>query len=366
MADDPIKSFMVELGFKGDAAGAKKVVDLATSTEAAITKATQEGGDKRVEAEGSASKERIGIIAALGKIFVSMEEDRTKREEKVKKDAATRDEKLQQDREKKAKERRATALKDLQVNATRMATFALKAVGAIEATALGIVYATDRAAKGFEKLNYASQRAGTTPGKITAAGYAFSQLGSTAEAGQAAVSAIGERLKENPNGYSAALRSIGVEARKANGDLRDASDIATDLGEAFARIRKQGGSYGYSQAKSRAAMFGLDENQMQTMADPRYRGMVAEQQAIDAKTGANRGAAAAGGTAFEQSMRRLEAMADSIRTKVSTNLFVALTPELDKLAKWADEHGEQIPISSTASPTTLSLSRMRFQTISAR
>lgn len=342
MADDPIKSFMVSLGFTGDAAGAKKVVDLANSTEAAITKAAEGGASDRVEAENNASNERIGIIKALGKIFVAQEEDRTKREEKIKKDAAARDEKLEQERERKAKERRAAAVKDLQAHATRMATFALKAVGAVEAAALGIVYATERAAKGFERLNYVSQRAGSTPGKTTAVGYAFSQLGGQAADGESAVSAVGGRLKENPAGYSAALKSIGVEARKANGEMRDTADIVTDLGEALARIRKQGGQYGYAQAKARGVQFGLDEGQTQTLMDPRFRAMEAEGAAIDAKAGADRDKAGAGGTAFEQSFRRLEQMADAIRTKISTNLFAALTPELDKLAKWADEHGEQV------------------------
>lgn len=342
MADDPIKSFMVSLGFTGDTAGAKKVVDLANTTEAAITKAAEGGASDRVEAENNASNERIGIIKALGKIFVAQEEDRTKREEKIKKDAAARDEKLQEERERKAKERRAKALKEIQAQATRMASFALKAVGAIEATALGIVVATEKAARSMERLGYASQRAGSTASKTTAVGYAFSQLGGQAADGEAAVSAVGGRLKENPAGYSAALKSIGVEARKANGEMRDTADIVTDLGEALARIRKQGGQYGYAQAKARGAQFGLGEDQTQTLMDPRFRAMESEGAAIDAKTGADRDKAAAGGTAFEQSFRRLEQMADSIRTKISTNLFAALTPELDKLAKWADEHGAQV------------------------
>lgn len=342
MADDPIKSFMVQLGFTGDAAGAKKVVDLANTTEAAITKAGEDGAADRVAAESNASNERVGIIKALAKIAVGLEQDRADRAAKIRKDEADKDEKLQQEREKKAKERREKALKEIQAQATRMATFALKAVGAIEATALGIVYATERAAKSFERLNYLSQRAGSSASKTTAVGYAFSQLGGQAADGEAAVSALGSRLRENPVGYSAALKSIGVEARKANGEMRDTADIVTDLGEALARIRKQSGQYGYAQAKARGAVFGLGEDQTQTLMDPRFRAMEAEGAAIDAKAGIDRDKTAAGGTAFEQSFRRLEQMADAIRTKISTNLFAALTPELDKLAKWASEHGEQI------------------------
>ena len=342
MADDPIKSFMVELGFVGDAAGAKKVVDLANKTEDAITKAAEEGAEKRVSSETQINTKRIGLAGGLGKILVELEQQRVERTAKIRKDEAAQDERLTAERERKARERRAAALKEIQVQATRMASFALKAVGAIEATALGIVYATDRAAKGFERLNYVSQRAGSTASKTTAVGYAFSQLGGQAVDGEAAVSAVGGRLKENPAGYSAALKSIGVEARKANGEMRDTADIVTDLGEALARIRKQGGQYGYAQAKARGAQLGLGEDQTQTLMDPRFRAMESEGAAIDAKTGADRDKAAAGGTKFEQSMRRLEAMADSIRTKISTSLFVTLTPELDKLGKWVEEHGDQI------------------------
>ena len=332
---------MVSLGFTGDQAGAKKVVDLANATEAAITKAAEGGANDRVEAEQVASRERVGIIAALGKIFVSMEEDRTKREEKIKKDAATRDEKLQQEREKKAKERRAAALKEIQANATRMAAFALKAVGAVEATALGIVYATDRAAKSMERLNYVSQRTGAAPGKITAFGYAAEQTGGSAEGAQASLENFGAKLRMNPEAYARQLKTMGIEAKDANGHMRDTADIMADLGQKLAAIRRNGPS-GYGNAVGYATMFGMDEQTMLATMDPRFRGRMAERQAIDAKNGTDQGAAAAGGTAFEQSMRRLEAMADSIRTKVSTNLFVALTPELDKLAKWADDHGDQI------------------------
>lgn len=333
---------MVELGFVGDAAGAKKVVDLATKTEDAITKATEGGATDRVLAEKQASAERIGIIGALAKIFVSMEEDRTKREAKIRLDAANRDEKLQQERENKARERRAAALKEIQIQATRMASFALKAVGAIEATALGIVYATDRAAKGFERLNYASQRAGTTAGRMNAYEFASRQLGGQEGAGARFISSIGEKLKDNEAGYASILRPLGVAVRNKDGSARDREQIALDIGEALAKKAKNGGQYGYATAKRYGETLGLDGDEFQTAIDPRMRAMEAERQAIDAKTGADPAAAAEGGTKFEQSMRRLEAMADSIRTKISTSLFVTLTPELDKLGKWVEEHGDQI------------------------
>ena len=171
---EAIKSFLVELGFSGDAAGAKRVVDLAQKTEDAITQATAEGGDKRVDTERQASRERIGIVASLGKIFVAQEQDRAERTAKIRKDEAAKDEKLQAERERKQKEYQDRALKEMQTRATKATAFVLKfdlylkAFKALKDNTLGIIDAADKAARSMERLNYAAQRAGTAPGKLTA------------------------------------------------------------------------------------------------------------------------------------------------------------------------------------------------------
>lgn len=340
MSSDAIKSFLVELGYKGDPAGAKKMAEEAAKVEAAVTKSAAEGAAKREAIESGAATKRIGLAAGLGKIISELEQHRAEREAKIRADEAARDEKLQTERERKAKERRDRAVRDLRQHATAMATFALKLVGGVEATALGIVVAVDRASRSMERLGYMSQRAGSTPGKMTATGYAFSQTGGTAESGQAAVAALGEKLKTP--GYDRVLKSIGVEAHKANGALRDTGDILADLGEALAKQQKQGGAAGYRTAQAYAETFGLDVDQMQTIEDPRYKRMYAERQAIDAKMGTDEGAGAEAGSKFETSMRRLEATIDSLKTKVATDLAKNIQPTLDKLADWAVEHGEQI------------------------
>ncbi len=342
MSDSPIASFMAELGFKGDTTAAKKVVELQKQTEAAITAAAEDGAKKREAIEAGAGTKRLGLAEGLGKILGELEQQRADRAAAIKKSEAAQDEKLQGERERKEKERRARTVVELRQHATRMATFALKLVGGVEATALGIVVAVDRAAKSMERLGYASARAGTTSGKMTATGYAFSQMGSTAEAGQAAVRTLGEKLKENPNGYASYLKSMGVEAKKANGELRDTNDIAVDVGEALARIRKNGGALGYSKAKAYGAGLGWDGDQVQTSMDPRYRRFVGEQQAIDAKVGTDRDAGAESGSKFETSMRRLETTIDSLKTKVATDLAKNIQPTLDKLADWAASHGKEI------------------------
>lgn len=342
MSNDPIASFLVQLGLKTDDASVKRAVNTVNKAEADVTKAAEDGAKKRTEVEQTAATKRVSLVEMLGRIATTLEQDRADRVAKIRKDEAAQDEKLQAEREKKARERRAAAVKEIQVSAARMAAFAIKTIAGVEAVALGVVTATERAARAMERMNYSAQRSGTTPEHMAAYSYASGQLGSTEEAGQAAVSAIGKRLRDNPNGFGAVLRSMGIAAKDAKGHLRDAEAVALDLGDAFAKIAKSG-PYGMAQAKGRAEQWGItDDDQLQTMMDPRMRGMVAEKEKQDKAAGLDRNAAVKDGTAFEQSFRRLEGVVDSIRQKVASGLFKTLQGDLDKLSDWGEKHGEQI------------------------
>lgn len=338
---DTIRDFLVGFGFKGDEASAKKVVDLNASVEAAVTKAGAAESAKRAGAEVQAGAKRVSLVQAIGKLLGQTEQERADKGTKIRKDEAGKDEKIQAEKAKKAKDRRAAALREIQANATKMAAFALGAVAAVEATALGIVYATDKAAKSFEKLNYAAQRAGSTPGKMTAFSYAISQVGGTAEEGNAMVSSLGKAFRDNENGMVSTFKRLGIEARDAKGHIRDMATLSGEFGTALAKKRQEG-PYGNATANSYGAIGGWSEEDVLNATDPRVGKFAAERQAIDAKTGADQGAAAAGGTVFEQSMRKLRSVLDSLATRIDTELFDKLRPRVEDFSKWIEDHGKAI------------------------
>ena len=343
MADNVIRSFLVDIGFAVDTSAAKKVEETVAKTEATITKTTAAESAKRGEVEQKASSGRLTLAQAFGKLLALEEQKLSDARDKTRKAEAEKDDKRQQETEKKTRERRDASLKAMQAGALKLASLAVKAVVAVEASALAVVYATDRAAKSMERLNYQSKMAGASPRSMTAFSYAAGQLGANAETANAELEEFGKKLKTYPGFAESLGRVLGKSVRDANGQLRDTGQLATELGGKLAEIQKNGGRYGRANALAQGSAFSFnDQNVINAMQDPRFASTEGENNRIQNAVGTDLDDAAKSGTAFEVSMRRLEAVIDAIKTKISTGLFKELQPELEKLSAWGETHGSAV------------------------
>lgn len=159
---------------------------------------------------------------------------------------------------------------------------ATKVVGelgaATTAAAVTVEAAVVKVSQGFEDLYYASQRIGASVVNIKAADYAFSQMGGSAQGARAALENIAEFMRSNPGGERF-IAGLGVSTRGANGELRDTSEILSQLGDRFRAMP-------YYAAKVRANMLGIDERTLQALIrgtdqfSARYRAM-AQRYGVD-------------------------------------------------------------------------------------
>lgn len=125
------------------------------------------------------------------------------------------------------------------------------------AAATAVEAATVKVSANFESLFYASQRLRSSVENIRAYRYALQQTGATADQAMGSMEGLAEFIRSNPGGEGF-LRSLGVQTRDANGQLRGTVQIMGDLGKRFQAMP-------YYLAKVRANALGIDERTLQAM-----------------------------------------------------------------------------------------------------
>lgn len=125
------------------------------------------------------------------------------------------------------------------------------------ATATAVLAAVSKMANGLEDLYFVSQRTKSSAENIKALGFAADQLGSSSDAARGSIEALAKFLRINPGGESL-IKSWGIQTRDANGELRDTTELLTDLGKLFR-------SMPYAQAYARANVLGIDEKTLQAL-----------------------------------------------------------------------------------------------------
>jgi TP901 family phage tail tape measure protein len=118
---------------------------------------------------------------------------------------------------------------------------------------------TRKIAEGLESLYFASQRTRASVANIQALGFAAGQMGSTAAAARESLENLARFMRQNPGGEGL-IRSLGVETRDVNGDLRDTSETLQDLGKKFAQLP-------FYRANAYAQAFGIDEKTLIAMRE---------------------------------------------------------------------------------------------------
>lgn len=342
---DTIREFLVSFGFGVDQSSQAKAEAAIKANEERITKQNVAEVARRIEADRLANVAKVAAAAAAGKELtdgekklVTEQDERNRkaaeRQEKLKADAADQERKQTDAQDKRRRERLEETTKQLRTFALRAAAVATGVFTAVEGAAGGILYAADRAAKGFERLNYVARDTGASVRGIGAFSYAVEQLGGNAQSAEASLAAFGTKLKTFPQ-FEQAIKGMGIATRDANGELRKTEDIAKDFFTHIAPMQRAS-----REAFGRA--YGFDESTTQAAVQPGFAGRYQENLHDQAATGNDSNANAAKGTAFAQAMRRLRSIGGGLEDNVTGTLFDKLQPQVEKFSAWLDANGERI------------------------
>lgn len=106
------------------------------------------------------------------------------------------------------------------------------------AAILSVGYLVGRSALDFagklEDLHFAAKRTGAAASSLKAMANAAADVGVTAQEALSSVEGVARFMRNNPAGESY-ISSLGVQTRKANGELRDTVDIVNDLGKELSK-----------------------------------------------------------------------------------------------------------------------------------
>jgi hypothetical protein len=192
---------------------------------------------------------------------------------------------------------------------------------------------TRKLAEGLESLYFVSQRTRAAAGNIQALGFAAGQMGSTAEAARASLEGLARFMRQNPGGEGI-IRSLGVETRDVNGNLRDTSQTLTDLGKRFAQLP-------FYRANAYAQLFGIDEKTLIALREGVGQ-FSDEYQAMLKAAGVNSQGAAKASHEFMNQVRLLGAAFGILGQKIAQSLAGKGKDLIKKFTDWLVKHFDQI------------------------
>lgn len=201
---------------------------------------------------------------------------------------------------------------------------ALASAAAAATTALAI----NKMATSLEDLYWTSIRTKSSAANIKATGYAFSQMGSDAKSGLAALEGVASFLRSNPAAEAFVNGSLGVKTRNGNGSLRDTAATLRDIGAKLSAMP-------FYRARQYADMLGLGDDKA-LMALMRGDGGHSDKFLAFAKRmGVDLNRSAEDANKFKTQVRELLMMLEIGAVKVGTALMTWLLPNLEKFMVWA-------------------------------
>ena len=151
--------------------------------------------------------------------------------------------------------------------------------GAFLSLATGAVLAIRQTASELDKLHFSSQRIGASVSNINAYGNAISQLGGSAEGAVSSLESLAEKMRNSP-GYEGQIKSLGVDTREANGQMRDRVEVMKDLSGVLSQMPAY-------QANAYASSLGIDQNTLLAMRDGKFISNMEKYQRIQEQLGMN-------------------------------------------------------------------------------
>ncbi|VVE79410.1 mannosyl-glycoprotein endo-beta-N-acetylglucosamidase [Pandoraea sputorum] len=208
----------------------------------------------------------------------------------------------------------------------------VRMVATIEGAAIAIGIGVAAFASKLEGLYFVSQRTGATVTSLKAVEFSAKNLGISAETARGSVEALARFMRNNPAGENY-IKSLGVQTRNANGQLRDTVDIMADLGGELAKkptyLATQYGN-----------VLGIDENLLLAMRSGEFAKYLQQYREMAAKTGFDK--AADDSHRFMVALRELGAVWDNFAARLESSLVQRLGPKLAEFQKWFEQNGPVI------------------------
>ena len=348
--NDIIKGFFVSIGFAADDTSRGKAErsmasfeKAVTDADARITKAKAEGAKAAVryalEVEAAQAREALEAAKAAAKI-----EDSEKRKTKA-----------QAEYEKKQKQAQAQAAARMRSLVNVAATTAL----AIETFTVALAgYATHVAAK-LEAMAYASDRTKSSVQDLKVFSQAVSQLGGSAGGALSDLENFAARLRSNPQGYTAFLKSVGVEARDAQGNIRGAAEL-------YKEFRKNVGEKPYEQQLLYMQEMGVSEQTWRATDPARLAAEEARSRAKYARLGYDPNKAAEDAKGLQHALRDMFESINIIGEKTASKIFADVGDNLKGFTTFIEQHGDQIAeILSKVAQLVLAVSRALLELLTS-
>jgi hypothetical protein len=202
-------------------------------------------------------------------------------------------------------------------------------VAAVGGAALGVATGVAVFAANLEDLYFAAKKAGSTALNLKAFGQASQNFGVSADEALGSVQALARFMRETP-GAEGYLASLGVQARNANGEMRDTTDIMQDVGKELAKKP-------YALSKQYGDLLGISEDTLRAVMTGDFAAAMAKQKGILKNSGFNK--AAADAHKFMVGLRNLQTQLEVFAIQVQDALLKKFGTSLDKIGVWFEKNG---------------------------
>lgn len=205
-------------------------------------------------------------------------------------------------------------------------------VAAVGTAALGVATGVATFAANLEDLYFAAKKAGSSALNMKAFGQASQNFGVSAEEALGSIQSLARFMRETP-GSEGYLASLGVQARDANGKLRDTTDIMQDVGKELAKKP-------YALSKQYGDLLGISEDTLRAIMTGEFSAAMGKQKSILKNSGFNK--AAADAHKFMTGLRNLQTRLEVFGIQVQDALLKKFGTSLDKIGVWFEKNGPMV------------------------
>lgn len=224
------------------------------------------------------------------------------------------------------------SLKDFTGGIENATKSVVKLVTVISGAALTVGAGVAAFASNLEALYFAAQRTGNSATGIKAFEKAMQNFGASSGEALSSIQAIANFMRYTP-GAEGFMKSLGVDSRDANGNLRETVDVMTDLGQVLAKKTTW-------EQKAYGDMLGLSDNVLRALVNGDFaREMDAQKERLK-----NNGFDKASKDAhkFMTGLRELQTYLEAFGIKVQDALMNKLGMSMNELSDWFNLHGPMI------------------------
>lgn len=223
-------------------------------------------------------------------------------------------------------------LKDFETSLDKSAKSVKNLVKGIAAATLAIGAGVTKFAQSLDTLYQESRKTNATVVGIKALEKTAVSLGTTAGTATSALEGLAQKLRTS-SGYEAAINSMGVATRKANGDMLKTEQIMLNLSKHFQNVP-------YARAVAEGNVLGIPEDMVRVMQDPNFGVRFAEYAKTLSKMDFQGGAKSA--HEFMEILRDLQTRIEVIGAKIGVELIKRFGPDMEAAVSWLDKNLDRV------------------------